>query len=97
MARQARMSGVIVNIILHHHERYDGSGYPSGLRGDRIPLEARIVTIADVFDALSTDRPYRKAYEGTYILNIMREFTGLSFDPRLMEVFMPIAEKVCLS
>lgn len=97
VARQARMSGVIVNIILHHHERYDGSGYPSGLRGDRIPLEARIVTIADVFDALSTDRPYRKAYEGTYILNIMREFTGLSFDPRLMEVFMPIAEKVCLS
>jgi response regulator RpfG family c-di-GMP phosphodiesterase len=95
VARQARMSGTIVNIILHHHERYDGLGYPAGLRGDHIPIEARIVSIADVFDALHTDRPYRKAYEGAYVLSVMHESTGSSFDPRLMEIFMPIAEKVC--
>ena len=95
VARQARMSGTIVNIILHHHERYDGSGYPAGLIGDHIPIEARIVCIADAFDALSTDRPYRKAYEGAHVLRVMQEFTGSFFDPRLMELFMPIAEKVC--
>jgi len=97
VARQARMSATIINIILHHHERYDGSGYPSGLRGEHIPVEARIVTIADVFDALNTDRPYRKAYEGAHVLRIMQEFTGSFFDPRLMELFMPIAERACLS
>ncbi|MDR3579560.1 MAG: response regulator [Oryzomonas sp.] len=95
VARQARMSRTIVNIILHHHERYDGSGYPAGLRGDHIPIEARIVSIADVFDALHTDRPYRKAYEGAGVLSVMQELTGSSFDPHLMEIFMPIAEKVC--
>jgi putative two-component system response regulator len=94
VARQARMSRTIINIILHHHERYDGSGYPVGLKGDHIPIEARIVSIADVFDALSTDRPYRKAYEGVRVLSVMQECTGSFFDPHLMEIFMPIAEKV---
>lgn len=94
VARQARMPVTIVNIILHHHERYDGSGYPAGLAGDHIPIEARIVTIADVFDALNTDRPYRKAYERAHVLSIMQEFTGSFFDPNLMELFMPIAERV---
>ena len=95
VARQARMSATIVNIILHHHERYDGTGYPSGLRGGHIPIEARIVSIADVFDALHTDRPYRKAYEGAQVLSVMRDLTGSFFDPSLMEVFMPIAERAC--
>jgi response regulator RpfG family c-di-GMP phosphodiesterase len=95
VARLARMSGTIVNIILHHHERYDGSGYPAGLTGDHIPIEARIVTIADVFDALHSDRPYRKAYEGVHVLSVMQELTGSFLDPHLMEIFMPIAEKVC--
>lgn len=96
VARQARMSETVVNIILYHHERYDGSGYPGGLEGERIPLEARIVAIADVFDALYTDRPYRKAYAGPEVLNIMREMAGAFLDPRLMELFMPIAERtVC--
>jgi response regulator RpfG family c-di-GMP phosphodiesterase len=95
VARLARMSGTIVNIILHHHERYDGSGYPAGLIGDHIPIEARIVSIADVFDALHSDRPYRKAYEGVHALSVMQELTGSFFDPQLMEIFMPIAEKVC--
>jgi putative nucleotidyltransferase with HDIG domain len=95
LARQARMSETVVDIILHHHERYDGTGYPDGLTGDRISLAARIVTIADVFDALYSDRPYHKAYEGPHVLSIMLEITGSSLDPHLMELFIPIAEKVC--
>lgn len=60
MARKANLSAVVVNVILCHHERYDGTGYPNGIGGEDIPIEARIVSIADVFDALVTDRPYRK-------------------------------------
>lgn len=96
VARLARMSQTVVNIILYHHERFDGLGYPSGLKGGQIPLEARIVGIADVFDALISDRPYRKAHMTVEVLRIMREMTGTFFDPHLMEFFMPIAEKICL-
>jgi putative two-component system response regulator len=95
VARQARMSEAVVNVILHHHERYDGSGYPAGLKGEHIPLEARIVTIADIFDALYSDRPYRKAYTGPQVMSIMQRITGSSLDPHLMELFIPIARKVC--
>lgn len=97
VARQARMSRTIVNIILYHHERYNGMGYPVGLKGDQIPIEARIVAIADVLDALYSDRPYRKAFTGPKVLEIMRELTGTHFDPYLMEIFMPIAERICAS
>lgn len=97
VARQARMSPVIINIILYHHERYDGLGYPTGLRGEQIPLEARIVSIADAFDALYSDRPYRKAYVAADVLRIMQDMTGTCFDPHLMEIFMPIAERISLT
>jgi putative two-component system response regulator len=60
-------------IIRHHHEKLDGSGYPDGLRGDAIPLTARVLTVVDVFDALATDRPYRKALPHNEALGIMRE------------------------
>jgi putative two-component system response regulator len=60
-------------IIRHHHEKLDGSGYPDGLRGDTIPLTARVLTVVDVFDALATDRPYRKALPHNEALGIMRE------------------------
>jgi response regulator RpfG family c-di-GMP phosphodiesterase len=94
VARQARMSETVVNIILYHHERYDGKGYPSGLAGGHIPVEARIVAIADVFDALFSDRPYRKAYDFDKVIEILHEMTEEHFDPRLMELFLPITEEV---
>ncbi len=94
VARQARMSDTVINIILYHHERFDGKGYPSGLKADQIPIEARIVAIADVFDALYSDRPYRKAYDFNRTIEIMREMTETHFDPHLMELFQPIAEEV---
>lgn len=95
VARQACMSPTVINIILYHHERFDGKGYPVGLKGDQIPIEARIVAIADVLDAQYSDRPYRKAYTGQEVLENLREMTGGFFDPRLMEIFMPIAERIC--
>jgi response regulator RpfG family c-di-GMP phosphodiesterase len=94
VARQARMSDTVVNIILYHHERVDGKGYPSGLEGANIPIEARIVAIADVFDALYSDRPYRKAYDFDQTIEILHEMTETHFDPNLVELFLPIAEEV---
>jgi response regulator RpfG family c-di-GMP phosphodiesterase len=90
VARQARMSDTVINSILYHHERYNGKGYPSGLKGEHIPIEARIVALADVFDALYSDRPYRKAYDFERVIEIMHEMTETHFDPRLMKLFLPI-------
>lgn len=94
VARQARMSETVINVILYHHERFDGGGYPSGLKGENIPIEARIVALADVFDALYTDRPYRKAYDFDRVIEIMHEMTETHFDPQLMALFIPISEEV---
>lgn len=91
VARQAGLSTTVVNIILYHHEKYDGSGYPAGLKGAEIPVEARIVAIADVFDSLRTDRPYRKGYSCDETLEIMREMAEAHFDPHLMGLFESIA------
>ncbi|MDD2897144.1 MAG: response regulator [Desulfuromonadaceae bacterium] len=94
VARQARMSETVINIILYHHERFDGNGYPSGLAAGNIPIEARIVAIADVFDALYSDRPYRQAYDFDRTIEILTEMTEAHFDPQLMELFRYIAEEV---
>lgn len=94
VARQARMPDTVINIILYHHERYDGKGYPSGLKGAFIPVEARIVTLADVFDALYSDRPYRKAYGYDRTMEIMNDMTKTHFDPCLMQLFVSIVEEV---
>jgi response regulator RpfG family c-di-GMP phosphodiesterase len=91
VARQAHMSESVVNVILYHHEQFNGGGYPSGLQGKDIPLEARIVAIADVFDALYSDRPYRKAYTLERVIEIMQEMTATHFDPELVQLFLPIA------
>lgn len=70
-----------------HHERWDGSGYPEGLSGADIPLEARICAVVDYFDALTMDRPYRKAVDTDVVLSMMREQSGAHFDPDVLAVF----------
>ena len=75
-------------IALTHHEKYDGSGYPRGLRGDEIPLVGRIVAIADVFDALTSKRPYKKAWTEQEALDFLREQKGRHFDPVLVDLFI---------
>jgi HD-GYP domain-containing protein (c-di-GMP phosphodiesterase class II) len=74
-------------IALSHHEHFDGNGYPEGLTGDDIPLEARIVALVDVYDALTSDRCYRPAYSEDEALEIMRADRGLRFDPALYDLF----------
>jgi HD-GYP domain-containing protein (c-di-GMP phosphodiesterase class II) len=74
--------------VLYHHERYDGKGYPEGLKGDDIPIIAQIISVADVFDALVTDRPYRKAFSVNKALEIMVENSGTMFNPMLVSAFI---------
>src|SRR5205809_5889186 len=71
-------------IVRHHHEHYDGSGYPSGLEGDAIPIGSRIVLVADAFNAITTDRPYRKARSKNEALGVLREYSGKQFDPKVV-------------
>jgi putative nucleotidyltransferase with HDIG domain len=79
-------------MVRHHHEAWDGSGYPAHLSGEEIPLSARILCVADVYDALATDRPYRKAYTHEQTLQIMQDDTGHIFDPALFSVFREVCE-----
>lgn len=83
----------VVPIILHHHERFDGKGYPSGLDGKRIPPGARIIAIADVYQALISDRPYRKAYNKEKALKIIKEGSGTQFDPEIVKAFLSVIKE----
>lgn len=82
------------DIALYHHERWDGSGYPTGLTGNAIPVAARIVAIADVFDALTSERPYKSAWPVEQATQLIREESGKHFDPNLVEVFFQCLPKL---
>lgn len=75
-------------VALEHHEKWNGKGYPNGVSGDEISVYARIVAIADVFDALTSDRPYKKAWEVEDAVNLIKEDSGSHFDPKIVEVFI---------
>jgi PAS domain S-box-containing protein/putative nucleotidyltransferase with HDIG domain len=81
-----------LDIPLSHHERWDGSGYPRGLKGTEIPLTARLFAVVDVWDALSTDRPYRKRLPREEVVKYLTEKSGVLFDPELVEVFLKVVE-----
>ena len=79
---------LVLPIIRHHHEKLDGSGYPDGLRGDAIPVSARVLQIVDVFDALTTERPYKQAFSITNALQTMKqEVAKVWWDPHIFEQF----------
>ena len=80
--------------VLHHHERYDGQGYPRGLRGEEIPLSARILAVADSYDAMSSCRPYRLAMLEGKVEAILREGSGTQWDPRVIEAFFRILPEI---
>jgi PAS domain S-box-containing protein/putative nucleotidyltransferase with HDIG domain len=82
-----------IDIPYCHHEKWDGSGYPRGLRAEQIPLAARIFAVVDVWDALISDRPYRKAWKKAQALEYIRQQTGRHFDPQVVEVFLKILER----
>lgn len=81
------LRGAVQDSVRHHHENFDGSGYPNGLAGDEIPLGARIIMIADTSDAMTTDRPYRKALSFERLSAELTKYAGVQFDPRLVDVF----------
>jgi len=75
-------------VALTHHEKWNGTGYPNNLSGEEIPLSGRIVAVADVFDALTTERPYKKAWEVDKAVNLIKEESGAHFDPSIVDVFL---------
>jgi PAS domain S-box-containing protein/putative nucleotidyltransferase with HDIG domain len=83
-----------LDIPHYHHERWDGSGYPEKLKGEGIPLTARIFAVVDVWDALSFDRPYRRAWSEEKVLEYIRSQSGIQFDPHVVDVFLDLIEKI---
>lgn len=91
--RPIKELGNIINVVRAHHERYDGTGYPDGLRGDKIPLISRIVAVADTFDTLTTDRPYREKKHVEEALKEIERNSGTQFDPRVVKAFLAAFKK----
>lgn len=82
------------DIILYHQEKYDGSGYPFGLKGEEIPFLARIVSVADVFDAMTTDRPYRNKLTDEETFDLIKKESGKHFDPKIVDAFLGLKDKI---
>lgn len=82
------------DVVLMHHERFDGSGYPQGLKGEAIPLSARIFAIADTLDAITSERPYQRASSFDFARDRIRQLSGTAFDPQIVNVFLNIGEDV---
>ena len=92
--QSAGLPEVACNIALHHHERWDGTGYPFGLAGERIPIEARIISVGDVFDALVSERCYKPAFNLTEARTTMESLAGSHLDPRLVRIFFEHIDSV---
>lgn len=92
--RSSPLLMLAARIAQTHHEKFDGSGYPLGLAGNDIPLEGRIVAVADVFDALSSARPYKKAFSRQKCFEILEEGRGKHFDPQILDAFFEQAERI---
>ena len=86
-------SETILNVVRYHHERYDGKGYPEGLRGEEIPLEARIASVADTFDAMNSNRVYRRRCDRSYVVQELQRGRGTQFDPQVVDTFMTIIDQ----
>ena len=80
-------------LVATHHEKWDGSGYPRGLKGEQIPLQGRLMAIADVYDALNSNRPYRKALGHKEVVDIIMKSSGKHFEPALVDIFLSVSDK----
>ncbi|MFH1283081.1 MAG: HD domain-containing phosphohydrolase [bacterium] len=83
----------VAPMVLYHQEWYNGQGYPDGLAGEEIPLGARIVAIIDAYDAMTSDRPYRKALKKEFAVTELKKYAGIQFDPKVVEAFLRVLEK----
>ncbi|HCM17837.1 MAG TPA: hypothetical protein DHW84_06325, partial [Firmicutes bacterium] len=88
IALKANLPQTVVDIIKYHHERYDGTGYPEGLKGNKIPYTARIIAIADCYDAMTSARSYRVTISQSEALRELEFTSGTQFDPRMVAVFV---------
>jgi len=93
LARLMYFLNDIVPIMETHHENYDGSGYPDGIKGEDIPLESRILSVADIYEALTADRPYRKGFTGEEAIAIMEYEKGRKLDPNITDIFIEMLQK----
>ena len=93
-APRSPLLSMAARIALTHHEHWDGSGYPLGLAGEDIPLEGRITAVADVFDALSSHRPYKPSYPVDKCFGILRSESGAHFDPKVIEAFFSRRDQI---
>jgi HD-GYP domain-containing protein (c-di-GMP phosphodiesterase class II) len=82
------------DLVYAHHENFDGSGYPRGLKGEEIPLGARIFAVADTFDAMTSDRPYRRGLSYATARNELMRCSGTQFDPQIVQVFLHMPEEI---
>ena len=87
-----RQDKLILQVVRHHHERYDGKGYPAGLAGEKIPLAARIMAVVDAYDTLTSDRPYWGRLASEEALDVLQNEAGKQFDPRLALAFIGMVE-----
>jgi len=94
IVRDIDFLGDATKVVRSHHERWDGGGYPDGLAGEEIPLAARVFSVADVLDALTSDRPYRPASTLAVAREMIVEGSGSQFDPRVVESFSTIPDAV---
>jgi len=95
--REAKFLDEAVELALHHHERFDGKGYPDGLKGEEIPLKVRILSVADSYDAMIIDRPYRKALSPQEAMGELIRGKGSQFDPQVVDVFLRVLQRDRLS
>jgi HD-GYP domain-containing protein (c-di-GMP phosphodiesterase class II) len=83
----------LIPYVFYHHERWDGKGYPTGIKGEDIPVGARIIAISDVYQALTSDRPYRKAFSKSVAVQMIKDGSGTQFDPRIVSVFLKVLQQ----
>jgi len=92
MLREVEFLSAAAEIVYSHHERYDGKGYPKGLQKNEIPLGSRIFAVADAFDAMTSDRPYRRALDWRKAREEIVSNNGVQFDPKVVEAFLECAD-----
>jgi len=84
---------MLQKIVYHHHERYDGEGYPDGLKGESIPLGSRIIAVIDAYDAMTSRRPYREALSKEEAIMELKKHAGTQFDRKVVEAFLKVLER----
>lgn len=94
--KESDLSEEIKSMIYHHHEKYSGNGYPSGIKKDEIPIGSRILAVADTFEAMTADRPYRKAFSTKKALGLIKECAPFQLDPKIVDIFTMLVKQKCV-